>query len=72
MTDFTRKRSIDLGGHKTSVSLEDAFWDEMKRAAKEENIPLRDLVMAIDETRTTSLSSAIRLYVLKRLQDKIS
>lgn len=59
------KRSIVIAGHKTSVSLEDAFWKALKEIAGEKDITLSDLVAAIDSERCHgNLSSAIRLYVL--------
>lgn len=63
------KRSIVIDGHKTSVSLEDAFWDELKKIAFTQQATLSELVEGIDETRQQSnLSSAIRLFVLERFQ----
>ena len=59
------KRSIVLAGHKTSVSLEDAFWEGLKDIAKTRRVTLRDLVGSIDFDREHgNLSSAIRLFVL--------
>ena len=59
------KRSIVIAGHKTSVSLEDAFWRGLKEIAGRRDMTLSDLVAAIDsERRHGNLSSAIRLYVL--------
>lgn len=59
------KRSIVIAGHKTSVSLEDAFWKGLKEIAGSRGMTLSDLVAAIDsERRHGNLSSAIRLFVL--------
>ena len=59
------KRSIVIAGHKTSVSLEDAFWKGLKDIAIVLNITLSDLVASIDSGRAGgNLSSAIRLFVL--------
>jgi predicted DNA-binding ribbon-helix-helix protein len=59
------KRSIVVAGHKTSVSLEDAFWRGLKEIAGGRHVTLSDLVAAIDsERRHGNLSSAIRLFVL--------
>jgi predicted DNA-binding ribbon-helix-helix protein len=59
------KRSIVIAGHKTSVSLEDAFWKGLKEIAGGREMTLSDLVAAIDsDRRHGNLSSAIRLYVL--------
>ena len=59
------KRSIVIAGHKTSVSLEDAFWTGLKDIAASRNITLSELVALIDSERQHgNLSSAIRLFVL--------
>jgi predicted DNA-binding ribbon-helix-helix protein len=65
------KRSIIIAAHKTSVSLEDEFWDSLKEIAKERGMPLGALVAAIDADRQhTNLSSAIRLFVLGVYRDQ--
>src|ERR1700754_4843825 len=59
------KRSIVIAGHKTSVSLEDAFWSGLKDIAVSRNQTLSELVASIDGGRNQgNLSSAIRLFVL--------
>jgi predicted DNA-binding ribbon-helix-helix protein len=59
------KRSIVVGGHKTSVSLEEAFWNSMKEISHERSVTLSELVGEIDTARQQgNLSSAIRLFVL--------
>jgi predicted DNA-binding ribbon-helix-helix protein len=59
------KRSIVIAGHKTSVSLEDAFWQGLKEIADDRSMTLSDLVSTIDtDRRHGNLSSAIRLFVL--------
>jgi len=59
------KRSIVITGHKTSVSLEDAFWSGLKDIAGSRNMTLSELVASIDgDRRQGNLSSAIRLFVL--------
>ncbi|HEY1474733.1 MAG TPA: ribbon-helix-helix domain-containing protein [Pseudolabrys sp.] len=63
------KRSIVIGGHKTSVSLEEAFWRGLKDIAHGQRMTLSTIVEAIDRARQQSnLSSAIRLFVLDRLR----
>ena len=65
------KRSIILAGHKTSVSLEDAFWQGLKDIAASRRITLSDLVGSIDTAREHSnLSSAIPLFVLNHYQSR--
>ena len=60
------KRSVVINGHKTSVSLEEAFWTNLKQIAHEQYGTLSALVAEIDDTRDeqSNLSSAIRLFVL--------
>jgi predicted DNA-binding ribbon-helix-helix protein len=59
------KRSVIIAGHKTSVSLEDAFWKGLKEIASARDTTLTDLITAIDSDRQrNNLSSAIRLFVL--------
>ena len=65
------KRSIVLAGHKTSVSLEDAFWEGLKEIAKTSRKTLSDLVGSIDTDRKHgNLSSALRLFVLGHYQKR--
>jgi predicted DNA-binding ribbon-helix-helix protein len=67
------KRSIVIAGHKTSVSLEDAFWKGLKEIAGGRDMTLSELVAAIDsERRHGNLSSAIRLFVLDHYRSLIS
>ena len=65
------KRSIVIAGHKTSVSLEDEFWNSLKEIAGERGMTLAELVAAIDAKRQhANLSSAIRLFVLGVYRDQ--
>jgi predicted DNA-binding ribbon-helix-helix protein len=65
------KRSIVIAGHKTSVSLEDAFWTGLKEIAGERDITLSDLVSSIDtDRRHGNLSSAIRLFILDHYRQR--
>jgi predicted DNA-binding ribbon-helix-helix protein len=67
------KRSIVIAGHKTSVSLEDAFWQGLKEIAAERDMTLSDLVATIDTDRHQgNLSSAIRLFVLDHYRAQVS
>jgi predicted DNA-binding ribbon-helix-helix protein len=64
------KRSIVIAGHKTSVSLEDAFWTGLKEIAAGRDMTLSDLVASIDGGRGDgNLSSAIRLFVLDHYRE---
>src|SRR3974377_688527 len=66
------KRSIVIAGHKTSVSLEDAFWRGLKESANGREMTLSDLVASIDtDRRHGNLSSAIRLFVLDHYRAQI-
>jgi predicted DNA-binding ribbon-helix-helix protein len=65
------KRSIVIGGHKTSVSLEDAFWTDLRQIARDRATTLSHLVEGIDRDRGVgNLSSAIRLFVLDHHRKK--
>lgn len=60
------KRSIVIGGHKTSVSLEDPFWNGLRDIAERRNTTLSTMVSDIDtHRRQGNLSSAIRIFVLE-------
>jgi len=72
-----RKRSVTLAGHRTSLSVEQVFWDELKALAAEEGISLQSLIERLDQERiegaetTISLSGAIRVHVVERLRQKL-
>jgi predicted DNA-binding ribbon-helix-helix protein len=69
MKSTVLKRSVAIAGQKTSVSLEDAFWDGLKVIAGERHMTLSELVTSVDSDRQhTNLSSAIRLFVLNYYQ----
>jgi len=71
MKSSVLKRSIVVAGHKTSVSLEDEFWESLKEIAGERGMTLQQLVAAIDGDREhDNLSSAIRLFVLGFYRDQ--
>ncbi|OLP49826.1 ribbon-helix-helix domain-containing protein [Allorhizobium taibaishanense] len=61
-----RKHSVSLNGHRTSFSLEDAFWQEIRDIAEHRTIPVAALIAEIDSKRSAdcNLSSALRLHVL--------
>lgn len=65
------KRSVEIAGHKTSISLEPLFWDWLRQAAEAEGLPLNALVARIDAERIASptppgLAGAIRLWLASR------
>jgi predicted DNA-binding ribbon-helix-helix protein len=61
-----RKRSVVVAGHETSVSLENAFWEELRALADGRGLSLNALITEIDGERTGNLSSAIRVFVLEK------
>ncbi len=67
-----QKRSLTLRGHRTSVSLEDEFWDVFREIATQQGKPINELAAQIDAERGTDLglASAIRLFVLRRLRER--
>jgi predicted DNA-binding ribbon-helix-helix protein len=72
MVDAVRKRSVTIAGHRTSFSLEDAFWEELVGIAQRRNMTLAELVVEIDSDREGNLSSALRLFVLRDLQTRLA
>jgi len=75
MSGAIRKRSVQIGGHATSVSLEEAFWSALSDLAARRGLSVNRLVAEIDRARTpdaANLSSAIRVYILTELQSRES
>ena len=70
MAQNMRKRSITIGGHSTSIALEDAFWRELEALAERRGQSLSALVAGIDGGRTGpgNLASTLRLFVLEELK----
>ncbi len=66
------KRSLTLKGHRTSVSLEDVFWEEFRRIAAAEGKALNALAAEIDAGRDpeVGLASCLRVYVLEKLREE--
>ena len=72
MKSLIVKRSVVLGGHKTSVSLEDAFWKSLKQIAASGKMTVSELLTSIDSGRHHgNLSSAIRLFVLNYYREQL-
>ncbi len=68
-----RKRSVTIDGHRTSISLEDAFWSELVLLARQRSVSLNMLVTEVDRARASedvNLSSALRVHVLRELVTK--
>ena len=73
MKSLVVKRSIVLAGHKTSISLEEAFWKSLKEIASQRDSSLSALVTAIDAGRRHSnLSLALRLFILNYYREEIA
>ncbi len=68
------KRSLTLNGHRTSVTLEDAFWRAFRAIAEAQDRPINALAAEIDAARgpETGLATAIRLFVLSDFQARLS
>ena len=65
------KHSLVIAGHRTSISLEDAFWQALKAAAAERGLAIAALVAEIDAGRgEANLSSAIRVHLLRALTSR--
>lgn len=66
-----KKHSVTIAGHRSSITLEDAFWTELQELAKAENLSLNGLITRIDSTRdpAQNLSSALRVYVLNQIKE---
>ncbi|NHK26601.1 ribbon-helix-helix domain-containing protein [Parvularcula flava] len=67
-----KKRSVSISGHRTSISLEEEFWDLLNAIARQQDRPLARLIAEVDRNRIKSaepanLSSALRVYVLKHV-----
>jgi len=77
MSDAIPKRSVIVAGHRTSVSLEEPFWSRLKEIARSRNMSINDLVTEIDAQdnatgRPGNLSSALRLFVLAELEQRLA
>jgi predicted DNA-binding ribbon-helix-helix protein len=71
-TTVIKKRSICVAGHKTSISLEDDFWQSLRQIAEEREKTVAQLIAAIDDNREfANLSSAIRLFILRYYRDQL-
>ena len=63
-----KKHSVELSGHRTSIALEDEFWEELKIIAKRKNTSVRQLLIQVDDAHQGNLSSAVRLFILREGQ----
>jgi predicted DNA-binding ribbon-helix-helix protein len=66
-----RKRSLVIAGHRTSISLEDDFWDALREMAREQRLSLPALVADVDSARgAANLSSALRVAILRHYRQR--
>jgi predicted DNA-binding ribbon-helix-helix protein len=73
MKSLVVKRSVYVADHKTSVSVEDEFWEGLVETANERRVSPSELITSINANRShANLSSAVRLFVLKRYQSQIA
>jgi predicted DNA-binding ribbon-helix-helix protein len=71
MISTVKKRSIVIGRHKTSISLEDDFWTSLQQIARGRRVTRSDLIATLDAAREHSnLSSAIRVFILDHYREK--
>jgi predicted DNA-binding ribbon-helix-helix protein len=67
------KRSVSIAGHRTSISLEEPFWEGLREIAEREKISVQALIGRIDAERgEQNLSSAIRVFVLNDLRGRLA
>jgi predicted DNA-binding ribbon-helix-helix protein len=72
MTDKTLKRSVTVAGHRTSITLEGAFWDSLKEIADSQSKSVNTLIAEIDRQQPENLSSALRVFILAHYKAKAS
>ena len=72
MTDKNIKRSITVTGHRTSITLEGAFWTSLREIADRQEKSVNTLIAEIDRQQPENLSSAIRVFILNHYKSKIT
>lgn len=73
MKSAITKRSVVIGGHKTSVSLEEPFWNAVREIADGQQVTVSSLLRQIDvDRRNSNLSSAIRVFVLENVRSQVA
>ena len=70
MTNKNIKRSVTVAGHRTSITLEGAFWDSLKEIADSQDKSVNALIAEIDRQQPENLSSALRVFVLNFYKSK--
>ena len=66
-----KKRSLQIMGHSTSISMEDEFWSVLKEIAESQKTTIQELITQIDLQRTGNLSSAVRVFILNNLKNEL-
>ncbi len=75
MSDEVKKRSVTIDRHRTSISIEEPFWQALRGIAEERGISLHALIEDVDRDRgdiAGNLSGALRVFVLRTLQEKLA
>tara|TARA_R110001592_G_scaffold79054_2_gene236736 strand:+ start:7406 stop:7645 length:240 start_codon:yes stop_codon:yes gene_type:complete len=67
-----KKRSVRISGHNTSITVEPEFWCALKTIAQQDGVSVNKLISEIDKDSRGNLSSAIRVYILKHLQNRLA
>ena len=66
-----KRRSLQIMGHSTSISMEDEFWSVLKEIAESQKTTIQELITQIDLQRTGNLSSAVRVFILNNLKNEL-
>ena len=66
-----KKRSLQIMGHSTSISMEDEFWSVLKEIAESKKTTIQELITQIDLHRAGNLSSAVRVFILNNLKNEL-
>lgn len=66
------KHSVTIAGHRTSISLERAFWRHLRSLATDRGLSVNELIRRLDEARAGSLSGALRSFVLQELEAAVT
>lgn len=67
---LAQKHSITVKGHRTSITLEQAFWDSLKEIALEKHVSVSQIITEIDAGEPENLSSALRVFILNHYKDR--
>jgi predicted DNA-binding ribbon-helix-helix protein len=70
VSDKNIKRSVTVAGHRTSITLEAAFWDSLREIADSQNKSVNTLIAEIDRQQPENLSSALRVFILTHYKSR--